>query len=138
MLKMRSNNQCGKPNLRREIAQTHLETIATKGEIVIFSCIKRYTSRTSCVPKYFTVFTWFAASLFPPKKGSSIFSHLLCSVFFANMALAMSNYNLTPIVSPSIEAFDAKAARKKVLDEVRKRRYQIAQTRHNHEQQTYQ
>ena len=49
----------------------------------------------------------------------------------------MTNYNLKPItLSPA--ALEAKAARKKLLEEVRKRRAQRATARQQKQQQAYQ
>ena len=47
---------------------------------------------------------------------------LLFSVCFATMPLAMSNYQLKPIIPPSLLAQEKKAARKKLLEEVRAKR----------------
>ena len=54
------------------------------------------------------------------------------------MPLAMINYNLSPTFLPSQAALDAKAERKKLLEEVRKRRIQNAQNRLKHQRQAYQ
>ena len=39
---------------------------------------------------------------------------------------------------PSLDAMEKKAARKKLLEEIRKRRYQNAQMRRKHQEQAYQ
>ena len=49
----------------------------------------------------------------------------------------MTNYNLKPITLPSFAAQEAKAQRKQLLDEVRKRRYRIEQERRKRQQQAY-
>jgi len=50
----------------------------------------------------------------------------------------MTDYNLKAIIPPSIAARDAKEQRRKLLEEVRKRRYALAQTRIAKEKQAYQ
>jgi len=49
----------------------------------------------------------------------------------------VTNYNLQAIIPPSLVAKEKKAARKKLLEEVRKRRYQIATQRRIKEQNAY-
>jgi hypothetical protein len=49
----------------------------------------------------------------------------------------MTNYNLKPIILPSLAALEAKAARQKLLAAVRKQRAQRAKTRHQKQQQAY-
>src|SRR6266700_701913 len=58
----------------------------------------------------------------------SVSYHLLCSVFFATMPLAMSDYHLKPFTTlPSIAAQEAKEQRRKQLEAVRERRKIIYQ-----------
>ena len=49
----------------------------------------------------------------------------------------MTNSNLKPLTLPSLASQEAKAVRKKLLEEVRKRRAQRAKTRHRKQQQAY-
>jgi hypothetical protein len=51
----------------------------------------------------------------------------------------MTNYNLKPPSTfSSLDAIEKKAARKKLLEEIRKRRYQIAQKRREKQERAYQ
>ena len=50
----------------------------------------------------------------------------------------MTNYNLKPIIPQSLAAQQKKEARRKVLEAVRKRRYQMAKARREKEQKAYQ
>ena len=50
----------------------------------------------------------------------------------------MTNYHLSPTFLPSQVALDAKAQRKQLLEEVRKRRMQNNQNRLKHQRQAYQ
>jgi len=54
------------------------------------------------------------------------------------MPLDMTSYNLKPPSTfPGLDVMEKKAARKKLLEEDRKRRYQNAQIRRKHQEQVY-
>ena len=50
----------------------------------------------------------------------------------------MTSYNLKPIIPPSLLAQQKKEERRKVLEEVRARRYKMAQARREKERNAYQ
>ena len=49
----------------------------------------------------------------------------------------MTSYNLKPIILPSLAAQEKKAVRKKLLEEVRKRRYKMAARQREKERNAY-
>jgi hypothetical protein len=64
---------------------------------------------------------------------------LLFSVCSATMPLAMTNYQLKPPSTlSSLAVMEKKEARKKLLEEIRKRRLQNSQNRLKHQRQAYQ
>ena len=71
------------------------------------------------------------------RENAKALSLLLLTPFFATMPSRMTNYNLTPITLPSLAAQEAKAQRKHLLEEVRKRRIQQEQERRMRQQNAY-